>query len=232
VVEPYEQTLLELRMIDLYPAEVVNDLKKSFGSKFEKLSELERTLSITIYSDFCLSHQQLCSQITAHAREVTLPLVKLEKAGIISSTGEHKGKVYHKPNVVIPTPDNASGQFLAEYIFVNKPQISIAFEESPDLTPDAELNASKWKELEQVALVAKGNSRSISKDTINQVIVKLCSNRFITLIDLSALLNRKPDTLRKIYLNPLVAEEKLRLAYPTRRNHPKQAYTANIGEQG
>jgi hypothetical protein len=53
-----------------------------------------------------------------------------------------------------------------------------------------------------------------------------------TLIDLSALLNRKPDTLRKIYLNPLVAEEKLRLAYPTRRNHPKQAYTANIGEQG
>jgi ATP-dependent DNA helicase RecG len=240
VVEPYEQTLLELRMIDLYPPEVVNDLKKSFGSKFEKLSELERTLSITIYSDFCLSHQQLCSQITAHAREVTLALVKLEKAGIISSTGEHKGKVYHKPNVVIPTPDNASGQFLAEYIFVNKPQVSIAFEESPelspelspDLTPDAELDASEWKELEQIALVAKGKSRSISKDTINQVIVKLCSNRFITLIDLSALLDRKPDTLRKIYLNPLVAEEKLRLAYPTRRNHPKQAYTANIGEQG
>jgi ATP-dependent DNA helicase RecG len=240
MVEPYEQTLLELRMIDLYPPEVINDLKKSFGEKFEKLSELERTLTITIYSDFYLSHQQLCSQISAHAREVTLALVKLEKAGIISSTGEHKGKVYHKPNVVIPTPDNASGQFLAEHIFVNKPQFPSVLEESPeldpelgpDLAPDVELDASEWKELEQIALVAKGNSRSISKDTINQVIIKLCSNRFIALIDLSALLDRKPDTLRKNYLNPLVADEKLRLAYPTTRNHPKQAYTANIGEQG
>jgi predicted HTH transcriptional regulator len=240
MVEPYEQTLLELRMIDLYPPEVINDLKKSFGEKFEKLSELERTLTITIYSDFYLSHQQLCSQISAHAREVTLALVKLEKAGIISSTGEHKGKVYHKPNVVIPTPDNASGQFLAEHIFVNKPQFPSVLEESPeldpelgpDLAPDVELDASEWKELEQIALVAKGNSRSISKDTINQVIIKLCSNRFIALLDLSALLDRKPDTLRKNYLNPLVADEKLRLAYPTTRNHPKQAYTANIGEQG
>jgi ATP-dependent DNA helicase RecG len=240
MVEPYEQTLLELRMIDLYPPEVINDLKKSFGEKFEKLSELERTLIITIYSDFYLSHQQLCSQISAHAREVTLALVKLEKAGIISSTGEHKGKVYHKPNVVIPTPDNASGQFLAEHIFVNKPQFPSVLEESPeldpelgpDLAPDVELDASEWKELEQIALVAKGNSRSISKDTINQVIIKLCSNRFIALLDLSALLDRKPDTLRKNYLNPLVADEKLRLAYPTTRNHPKQAYTANIGEQG
>ena len=40
----------------------------------------------------------------------------------------------------------------------------------------------------------------------------------------------KSDTLRKNYLNPLVAGEKLRLAYPTTRNHPKQAYTANIND--
>lgn len=240
VIEPYEQTLLELRMIDLYPSEVVNELKKNFGSKFEKLSELERTLTITIYSDFYLSHQQLCSQISAHAREVTLALVKLEKAGIISSTGEHKGKVYHKPNVEIPTPDNAVGQFLAEHSFVNKPQVSSAIERSPDLdpelspdlAPDVVLDDSEWKELEQIALVAKGNTRSISKDTINQVIVKLCNHRFITLTDLSALLGKNPDTLRKNYLNPLVVEEKLRLAYPTKRNHPKQAYTTNLGEQG
>ncbi|MFT4940999.1 MAG: ATP-dependent DNA helicase RecG [Paraglaciecola sp.] len=240
MVEPYEQTLLELRMIDLYPPAVVNELKKSFGNKFEKLSELERTLTITIYSDFYLSHQQLCSQISAHAREVTLALVKLEKAGIISSTGEHKGKVYHKPNVVIPTPDNASGQFLAEHSFVNKPPVPIGLEESPeldpelspDLAPDVELDDTEWQALEKIALSAKGKGRSISKDTIYQVIIQLCNKRFITLTNLSVLLDKKSDTLRKNYLNPLVAEEKLRLAYPTKRNHPKQAYTTNISEQG
>jgi predicted HTH transcriptional regulator len=239
VVEPYEQTLLELRMIDLYPPEVINELQESFGNKFEKLSELERTLTITIYSDVYLSHQQLCSQVSAHTREVTLALVKLEKAGVISSTGEHKGKVYHKPNVEIPTPDNATGQFLAEHSFVNKPAVSAELEKSPeldpelgpDLAPDAELDDSQWKELEQIAQLAKGGNSRKSKDIINQVIIQLCNARFITLNDLSALLDKKPDTLRKNYLNPLVANEKLRLAFPTKRNHPKQAYTSNLGEQ-
>ena len=237
--EPYEQTLLELRMIDLYPSEVIDELQESFGNKFEKLSELERTLTITIYSDVYLSHQQLCSQVSAHTREVTLALVKLEKAGVISSTGEHKGKVYHKPNVEIPTPDNATGQFLAEHSFVNNPTVSAELEKSPeldpelgpDLTPDAKLDDSQWQELEKIAQQAKDGNRRKSKDIINQVIIKLCNERFITLTDLSTLLDKKPDTLRKNYLNPLVTNEKLRLAYPTKRNHPKQAYTTNLGEQ-
>ncbi len=239
VAEPYEQTLLELRMIDLYPSEVINELQESFGNKFEKLSELERTLTITIYSDVYLSHQQLCSQVSAHTREVTLALVKLEKAGVISSTGEHKGKVYHKLNVEIPTPDNATGQFLAEHSFVNNPTVSAELEKSPeldpelgpDLAPDAKLDDSQWQELEKIAQQAKDGNRRKSKDIINQVIIQLCNERFITLTDLSALLDKKPDTLRKIYLNPLVTSEKLRLAYPTKRNHPKQAYTTNLGEQ-
>jgi len=239
VSEPYEQTLLELRMIDLYPQEVVSELSKIFGDKFSSLSELERTLTITIYSDFYLTHQQLCSQTTAYAREVTLALVKLERAGIISSSGEHKGKVYHKPNVIIPTPDNESGQFLAENVFVAKPNSDNGLSESPELdpeldpelepqlSPDIELAESEWKELEEIAAPVKGNSRKAGKEAVNNVIIKLCNGRVISLTNLSILLDMKPDTLRKNYLNPLVADEKLRLAYPTKRNHPKQAYTAN-----
>lgn len=237
--QPYEQTLLELRMIDLYPQEVVAELKSNFGDKFSKLSELERTITITVYSDFYLTHQQLCSQTSAHTREVTLALVKLERAGIISSSGEHKGKVYHKPNVVIPTPDNESGQFLAENSFVSNPSNNSELQESPELppelrpelspelSPDLELAASEWNELKTIAQPVKGNSRKAGKEAVNQVIIQLCTGRFIGLTNLSVLLEMKPDTLRKSYLNPLVASEKLSLAYPTSRNHPKQAYTAS-----
>ncbi|TMP26689.1 AAA family ATPase [Pseudoalteromonas rubra] len=233
--QPYEQTLLELRMIDLYPKGVVSELKSKFGEKFSKLSELERTLTITIYSDYYLTHQQLCSQTSAHTREVTLALVKLERAGIISSSGEHKGKVYHKPNVIIPTPDNESGQFLAENVFVSNPSTCNDPQEgpeldpdlSPDFTPDFELAGSEWNELEKIAEPVKGNSRKAGKEAVNQVIKELCQGRFIGLNNLSILLDMKPDTLRKNYLNPLVANEQLRLAYPTTRNHPKQAYTVN-----
>ena len=232
--QPYEQTLLELRMIDLYPQAVVAELKAKFGDKFSKLTELERTLTITIYSDFYLTHQQLCSQTSAHTREITLALVKLERAGIISSSGEHKGKVYHKPNVVIPTPDNESGQFLAENVFVSNPSNASKLQESPDLAPELspdftpELAESEWKALEKIATPIKGNSRKAGKEAVNKVIIQLCTGRFIGLTNLSILLEMKSDTLRKNYLNPLVAQEKLSLAYPTTRNHPKQAYTANV----
>lgn len=234
--QPYEQTLLELRMIDLYRQEVITELNNNFGDKFSNLSELERTITITIYSDFYLNHQQLCSQTSAHAREVTLALVKLERAGIIASSGEHKGKVYHKPNVVIPTPDNESGQFLAENVFVAKPNFDSSLSESPELSPeldpelspDIELAESEWKELEEIAAPVRGNSRKAGKEAINKIIIQLCNNRIIGLTNLSLLLEMKSDTLRKNYLNPLVASEKLRLAYPTTRNHPKQAYTTNV----
>jgi len=44
-------------------------------------------------------------------------------------------------------------------------------------------------------------------------------------LSLALLLAIKPDTLRKNYLNSLVKADKLQLAYPTKKNHPKQAYT-------
>ncbi len=232
VSEPYEQTLLELRMVDLYPQEVISELTKKFGNTFLSLSELERMLTISIYSDFYSTHQQLCSQTSAHTREITLALVKLEKAGIIASSGEHKGKVYHDPSVIIPTPDNESGLFLAEHVFVTKPHnykgLPESPELSPELSPETEEIRLEWEELEEIAAAVKNNSRKAGKEAVSKVIIQLCSGRFISLTDLSTLLGMKPDTLRKNYLNPLVSEERLRLAYPTTKNHPKQAYTTNV----
>lgn len=239
---PYDQTLLELRMIDLYPQKILKELTEQFGSKFTNLSELERTIAITIYSDFYLTHQQLCTQTSAHAREVTLALVKLERTGVICSTGEHKGKVYHRPEVEVPTPDNALGQFLAESFQVTKPKSLSVLEQSPELTPELspdkgpeltpELLAEedKWKELERIASPVIGNTRKLGKEKVEEVIIELCYGKFINLNDLANLLDMKPDTLRKNYLNPLVTSGRLSLAYPATRHHPKQAYWSNYEE--
>jgi len=164
---------------------------------------------------------------------VILALVKLERAEIIASSGKYKGKVYHKPNVVIPTPDNESGQFLAENFFVAKPNTDNELLESPELdselepklSPDIKLAESEWKELEEIA---EPVSRKAAKEAVNNVIIKLCSAKLISLTNLSILLEMKSDTLRKNYLSPLVASDKLRLVYPTTNNYPKHAYTASI----
>ncbi len=229
--EPYEQTLLELKMIDLYPSKVVENLTQQFGEKFSSLSELERSLAISINADFYLTHQQLVTQTSAHAREVTLALVKLEKLGIIKSSGHQKSKVYHSPDIEVPTPDNASGQFMADYVILNKPQEVTSDSESPDLapdiTPDMEEAQEEWIALQEIAKPVKGKIRKVGKEAVIKAILEICENRYISISDLSELLDMKVDTLRKNYLTPLVREEKLKLAYPTEKNHPKQAYSKN-----
>ena len=227
--EPYEQTLLELRMVDLYPKEVIDKLNKLFPTTFNSLSELERTIAITVHSSFYLTHHQICTQTSAYSREVTLALVKLQKLAMIESSGEQKSKVYHAPNVEIPTPDNVMGQFFAENLLVTPPEKAapdLAPDLTPDLTPDIDNNQRLWSELEALAKPVRGNSRTVGKETINEAILAICKKRFIKLNDLATLLAKKPDTLRKNYLTPLVNDNKLELLYPTTRNHPEQAYSA------
>ena len=91
-------------------------------------------------------------------------------------------------------------------------------------------NESKWKELEKIAAPVKGNTRKLGREKVEEAIIKLCEGKLISLNDLANLLEMKPDTLRKNYLNPLVASERLSLAYPTKRHHPKQAYWSGAVE--
>jgi predicted HTH transcriptional regulator len=245
VLEPNEQTLLELRMIDLYPEEVIQLLNEKFADKFTQLSELERTIVITVYSDLYLTHHQLCTQTAAHTREVTLALVKLSKMGIIDSSGEQRSKVYHRPNIEVPTPDNVAGQFLAEHEFVVNPEkptenpelLSEDPElpsESPELSPESpelhkenpELSDTLWHELMRVGQAIRNQHRP-KKEDMETVIIQLlsiASSQYIRLSQFAELLGKNTDALRKNHLNRLLKEDKIGLAFPTSPNHPAQGY--------
>lgn len=64
----------------------------------------------------------------------------------------------------------------------------------------------------------------MKRDKMDQVILNLCSVKDLTLKELTGLLDRHTDTLRKGYLNRLLQERKLILKYPDNVNHPTQAY--------
>ena len=242
VLEPNEQTLLELRMVDLYPQEIIKLLNEKYSDKFTQLSELERTIVITVYSDFYVTHQQICTQTAAHTREVTLALVKLTKIGIIESTGEQRSKVYHRPNIEVPTPDNVAGQFLAEHEFVVNPEITIEDlklnTEDPKLkvedpklnTEGPELSENLWNELMALGEGIRKQHRP-KKEEMEAVILQmlaLASKQYIRLSQLAELLNKNADTLRKNHLNRLLKEEKIALAFPTTPRHPAQGYKLQV----
>ncbi|GAB3049783.1 ATP-binding protein [Virgibacillus ainsalahensis] len=79
------------------------------------------------------------------------------------------------------------------------------------------------QELINISEVAREKKR-LDSIQMNELILRLCQIKSLTLQELSELLNRKPDPLRKNYLSKLVKEEKLELLYPDQINHPRQAY--------
>ncbi|QIW16739.1 hypothetical protein A4G20_10565 [Pasteurellaceae bacterium RH1A] len=238
VQEPYEQTILELKMVALFSHDIIALLKQKYAQRFTALSELERTILIALYSMHYLTHQQICLQTTAHSREITLALAKLERFEMIASSGEHKSKVYHRPDIEVPMPDNATGRFLAEQFITapkypelspDNPELS---SDNPELNPDSAQNELEqesdllWKKLQRLAQPVADNNRMAKADII-LVILEICREGYVSLNDLAQLLKRKPDTLRKNYLNPLVISGQLKLAYPATKNHPKQAYMSS-----
>ncbi|SHG94148.1 ATP-binding protein, partial [Ornithinibacillus halophilus] len=90
--------------------------------------------------------------------------------------------------------------------------------------PNSKNSAPSGQELLlDISEVAR-EKRRLGSVQMNELIVRLCQIKPLTLQELSKLLNRKPDPLRKKYLSKLVKEEKLELLYPDQINHPKQAY--------
>ena len=68
------------------------------------------------------------------------------------------------------------------------------------------------------------SSKRVSGSEMRQVLLALCARRALTLEDLERLLKRNGEYLSKYCLRPLLKKHKIRLRYPTRPNHPQQAY--------
>jgi hypothetical protein len=244
LIEPYDQTIIELKMVDLFPSQLTDKLIESYGNKFTELCELERLITVLVYSDYYITHKELCQLTSAHTREVTLALVRLERIGIIGSTGTHRNKVYHSPEKEIPTPENGIGQYLADNLFITKPlsELDVNLNEklapeldselNPELNPESkqklieqQYNLDKWESLKSISMIVRdGSKRLIPEEVVEKTILELCDGQAITLNDIAELLGRESSALRKKYLNPMVSDGRLQRVYPTIINHPKQGY--------
>ena len=107
-----EQTLLELRMIDLVDPQVLGHLISLFGEKFNQLGQLDRTILITAATEKWVNHERVMQLTSEHSREVTLALPKLERNGFLQSTGSQKEKFYTLPGSKVSTVDEIFGGVL------------------------------------------------------------------------------------------------------------------------
>lgn len=107
-VTPYNQTLLELRMIDLFPEEVMESLKHRFGRALDRLTHAEQVALALAASEGTVNHARLRALTTEHPFDLSKTLQHLTQVGLLESTGG-RGAVYHLPGEPIPTPDDVFG---------------------------------------------------------------------------------------------------------------------------
>jgi ATP-dependent DNA helicase RecG len=244
---PYNQTLMELRMIDLFPEQVMSGLKARFGAQFETLSHVERVALALAASEGTVNHARLRAVTIEHPVDLSKTLQHLTQAGMLESTGG-RGAVYHLLGEAIPTPDDVFG-----------PPARISIPSSPNLagsSPNLVNRSPNFGEnrdahgclianslalpiiddvgalapalrasLERIAIEPRSKGK-VDRAVLIAVVLQLCANHFVTLQCLALLVKRKPETLRDQYLTKLVRERKLTLAFPTTPTHERQAYCA------
>jgi ATP-dependent DNA helicase RecG len=242
---PYSQTLLELRMIDLFPEQVMASLSVRFGVQFEGLSHVERVALALAASEGTVNHARLRAVTTEHPVDLSKTLQHLTQTGMLESTGG-RGAVYHLAGEAIPTPDDVFGA-PSRISLPSSPNLGGS---SPNLTGNRDahgcliadsldlpiiddlvvLAPALRSSLESLAQVPRAKGK-VDRGVLNAVVLQLCARHYVTLRCLAILVNRKPATLREQYLTKLVRERKLTLAFPTTPTHERQAYCASEASQ-
>ncbi|WDP90670.1 MAG: putative DNA binding domain-containing protein [Desulfobacter sp.] len=243
--QPFEQTLLELRMLDLFPEKVVNELRQSIGDEFDHLPELEKLILASAATEEVISHRRMTEISTDHAHDLTLAFQRLMKEGLLESTGRGRGTVYYLRGREFPSADqifsDSSVMTLADkdarVISLGHNGGSLGHNER-DQTGCLiikELGKPLIDDLERVSddiadrlmtLAQKArNKKRVNKKDMADIVLTVCESYYLTQQVLCRLVNRESKAFRKNTIKPLLDKGKLALAFPQTPTHSKQAYT-------
>jgi len=241
---PYPQTILELRMLDLFPTEILNYLRTRFGHAFEALGQTERLALALATSEGTVTHARLREVSTEHPVNLSRSLRSLTDAGFLHSTGGPRS-VYHLFGADLPTPDDVFGPLpnvgssslhvaTSSLHSLAAPDNAREDRDATGCVVSAHLEAPIIDDLNLLSVEIRSrleslateprNKAKLGRERLTQVIITLCRDHFVTLRSLAALVNRNPESLRDRYLTAMVKERKLVLAFPTTPNHERQAY--------
>ena len=251
--EPNNRTVLELQMLDLFPAGVLDVLKLHFKDHFESLPQSSRlALAITL-SEGRLTHGRLSELCHGHASDVSKTLRELVRDGFLTISGGGRGAVYRFDGTPVVNPDDVFG---GANLAASSPNLAVRSSNlairslnlaanSPNLTPKRDpegrlfstlyslpfvddlsaLHPSFLARLEAKAVEPRSKGK-IPRETMKGVISELCRDHYMTLRCLATLVDRQPETLRGQYLSSMWRNRELKLAFPDSPNDSRQAYTA------
>ncbi len=107
--EPYEQTLLSMRMVDLFPTHIVELLRSLFRDSYDQLEPTARTALAIAASEGTVTHERLKIHTQLHTADLSRVLRDLVRKNFLKQTGSSRGAVYHIPGLALPNPEDVFG---------------------------------------------------------------------------------------------------------------------------
>lgn len=242
-----EQTLMELRMTSLLPAQAVAELEAHLGAVFSRLSREERLALVTATTEGSVNHRRLREISTDHPTDITRMLAGLVRDGWLVSEGIGRGMIYFLPwqdRRGVSLFDADGGRPGAKQTPEIPPELDLLPPELSSKPPELsskppELHLyPEWEDLSddlkgQLELIAQEVSarKRVAPKVLRTTILRLCQGRYLGRRVLAHLLKRNPDDLLKRTLKPMVSEGHLKAAFQS-ASDPRQAYTANHSISG
>lgn len=250
--EPYSQTLLELRMVDLLPAALLAQLRQRFGEAFDSLERHERLTMAAAASEQTVTHARVIEMTGLPSFSATQLLQQLVRDGFLESHNPGRGAVYCLPGAALPKPDEVFGDGAASigsgsghleersgYLEERSGYLGSSSGhrdaqgrllsqqlDAPVVDSLEALSPDFLAQLEQLAEPPRLNGK-MTPEAMRQTILSLCKSQYVTGTCLAVLVGRSAEALRKQHLKPLADERRLRRAFPTVPTHAMQAYRAS-----
>ncbi|WP_448216518.1 hypothetical protein [Endozoicomonas sp. 2B-B] len=182
---------------------------------FDKLGKQEQLILITAHIEKTVDHARMMSILDIHPRDLSALLASLVDKKLLYQDGSGRGTIYFTAQAM--AEDTMLERFFEEM------GMERSRSEREGSGPHPERSGPLENQLSTLAEPVATKKRAPCEE-VRQAILNLCALRTLQLEELEKLLNRSGESLRKKYLQPLIKEHKLRLMYPTRLNHPQQAY--------
>ncbi len=238
-----DRVRLTMSMVSLIPKNTLAFLYGHFGqSRIAHLSAGELQALATAHIEGGVSNVRLQELVSDHPVDITRMLQKLRSQGYLRSNNRKRWTSYELATTPVQQSlfrqsekhDNetgsessggpASGSIHFDYTVPGGKEGSIHSERGSIQTDPNSIH-SEETEIRKIIVGVKGKKR-VPKHVMRSVISNLCTERYLSLAQLSTILERNPTALRNHYISPMVKERKLVLRYPDVPNRPDQAYTA------
>jgi len=241
--EPFDQTILRMRMVDLFPQGQVEQLRQQFGKIFDALHHIDQVALVIAAVESTVTHHRLCSLGNTHPADASHCLHGLVERGLLEQTGSSRGAVYHISGMLIPGPEDV---FDSPNLKVSSPNLeesslNLGFN-SPNLgrdglgrlisdrhglpfVEDLQQLTPEYLEILRGMAEEPRNKKKIPRPVMREVLLRLLGGQFVTISCLAELVNRDPETLRGQYLSEMVKKQEVKIAFPRTPNDPRQAYT-------